>query len=647
MLQLIRHRGPDDEGWVAVGESGMAVGGGRDTPLECFASALPYAPCQGAVVPADAWLAIGHRRLSILDVSPGGHQPMSYRNGRYWVAFNGEIYNHDELRRTLEALGHRFISHSDTEVLLASYAEWGQDCLPRFQGMFSFVLVDRVAKTFFAARDRFGIKPLYYWVSPFGTLAFASEIKQFTALPGWSPVINGQRAYDFLAWSILDHTDETLFQGVYQLLPGTSIHLDLSRPLAVSPGTRLASDQWYRLAGADFDGSFDTAATLFRDHFEDAVRAHLHADVPVGSCLSGGLDSSSIVCMANRILVRDTGSADQHVFSSCAKVKRFDEREYIEEVVRSTSVAPHYLYPDLDDLFGQLDELTWHQDEPFGSTSIYAQWSVFAAARSSGVKVMLDGQGADELLAGYPIFFGANYARLLRQGRWLALAHEIRETTRLHGYGAVWAARYLANTCLPQGLRDALRALSGKATATPAWLDVGRLGATPRDPFRAAASGPMSVRSLSLQQLQGSNLQMLLHWEDRDSMAHSIEARVPFLDHRLVEFVVGLPDGHKIADGVTKRVLREGLRGVLPERIRTRMSKLGFATPEEHWVCRDQPDRFRRAVADAVSVCGGLLTPAARDFAEEVIASRRPFDFSIWRMISFARWVDVFSVRLP
>jgi asparagine synthase (glutamine-hydrolysing) len=512
--------------------------------------------------------------------------------------------------------------------------------------MFAFVLFDRVAQTLFVARDRLGIKPLYYWVSPERTLALASEIKQFSALPGWSPTVNGQRAYDFLAWSILDHTDETLFQGVYQLPPGASLQLDLGSPLAVDPGGRLDSTQWYLLAGRPFEGSFADAASVFREKFEDAVRSHLRADVPVGSCLSGGLDSSSIVCMANMILRHESAAETQHVFSSCSRIKRFDEREYVEEVVRQTGVAAHYLYPDLGDLFQQLDQLTWHQDEPFGSTSIFAQWSVFAHARASGVKVMLDGQGADEQLAGYPIFFGANFTKLLRQLHWLEFAREMQASSRLHGYGATWAARYLVNALLPQSLRDIIRALAGRETAAPRWLDVARLGAIPRDPFRMSSEGPLSIHSLSLQQLTGSNLQMLLHWEDRDSMAHSVEARVPFLDHKLVEFVLGLPDDFKISRGVTKRVLREGLRDVLPEAIRNRMSKLGFATPEEHWVKQEQPERFRQAVADAVETCRGILRADALQFADDVIAGRRPFDFSVWRMISFARWIDRFGLRM-
>lgn len=648
MMSTIRHRGPDDEGWVTLHGDALAAvaGGGADTPPACFDASLPYAPAADAVPPTqEVRVALGHRRLSILDVSPAGHQPMSFGDGRYWIVFNGEIYNHRALRAQLQDLGHDFVSHTDTEVVLAAYAEWGQVCLDRFDGMFAFVLVDRTAGNAFIARDRFGIKPLYYWLTPDRSLAIASEIKQFTVLPGWRPRVNGQRAYDFLAWSLLDHTDETMFVGVYQLPPGHSLSIDLSGRMWGQADGSLATRAWYRLKAAPFEGDLATAAESFRTLFAASVGSHLHADVPVGSCLSGGLDSSSIVCMADRVL-RGQGATTttQCVFSSCSVLKRFDEREWVEEVVRHTGVQAQYVYPDVADLFRDLDRITWHQDEPFGSTSIFAQWSVFALAADAKVKVMLDGQGADEQLAGYPEHHGANFGVLFRQFHWLELGREMSATTALHQRSYFWAMQYLANAVMPSRARHVLRRLAGKEKVTPAWLDIERLGARPSDPMRRADDGPLSVSELSYQQLTRSNLQMLLHWEDRDSMAHSIEARVPFLDHHLVEFVLGLTDSFKLHRGVTKRVLREGLKGVLPEAIRLRTSKLGFATPEEYWVREQAPDVFRQAVRDAIDVSDGILRRNATTVADEIIAGRRPFDYSLWRMISFAAWLKRFDV---
>lgn len=647
MINAIRHRGPDDEGWAAFyDDMAVVTGGGADTPQASFASALPYAPRRDATMPQNAMVAIGHRRLSILDLAPSGHQPMCFAAGRYWIVFNGEIYNHLELRSKLTGLGHEFVSQSDTEVILAAYAQWGEGCLEHLDGMFAFVLVERLCKRVFVARDRFGIKPLYYWVTPQGTLAFASEIKQFSALPGWRAAINGQRAYEFLAWSILDHTDETMFRGVFQVPPGSFVALDLNGLPQASPNGRLEVTRWYRLTARLYDGDLASAAQRFDEIFAHSVRTHLRADVPVGSCLSGGLDSSSIVCMADRILRSEGAAVTQHAFSSCSSIKRFDEREYIEEVVRHTGVQAHYVYPDLSDLLRELDRITWHQDEPFGSTSIFAQWSVFALAADAKVKVMLDGQGADEQLAGYPEYHGANFGSLFRQLHWIELVREMMATTAMHDRSSIWAVQYLANAVLPAPVRHVLRRLSGKEKAKPAWLNLDRLGARPADPMRRQEGQPPSVRELSYQQLTRSNLQMLLHWEDRDSMAHSIEARVPFLDHHLVEFVLGLPDSFKLHRGVTKRVLREGLTGILPDAIRLRTSKLGFATPEEYWVREQAPDIFRQAVSDAIDASDGILLQEASSMADDIIAGRRPFDFSLWRMISFAAWLKRFGVAM-
>jgi asparagine synthase (glutamine-hydrolysing) len=574
---------------------------------------------------------------------------MSTSDLRCWIVYNGEIYNYLELREELGALHHAFHSPSDTEVILAAYRHWGLDCLSRFNGMFAFILLDRSKKTLFAARDRFGIKPLYYWIAPDGLIAFGSEIKQFSMLPGWRPRINGQRAYDFLNWAVSDHTDETLFEGVFQLRGGEAMELDLSgqRPPSVRPGERLPTYRWYHLNPRPFSGSFEDAGVEFRRLFSDSVRLRLRADVPVGSCLSGGLDSSSIVCVVNGLLRERDANALQKTFSACSDVKRFDEREYIDEVVRHTGTDARYVYPQIDDLFALLDDITWHQDEPFGSTSIFAQWLVFRLAAEARVKVMLDGQGADEQLAGYHNYFAPHLGSLLRRLRWRALFREVRAASRLHGYPASWGLKQALNNVLPEIIRQPLRRLAGKPGVSVPWVDLARLGAAPSDPFLDAGTAKSeTVQQMSRTQLAATALPMLLHWEDRDSMAHSVEARVPFLDYRLVEFVLGLPDDYKIGGGLTKRVLRQGMRGILPERVRTRVDKLGFVTPEEIWIRKQGPDLFRRAMRETVDSSAGAVKPEALALLDDTIGGKRPYDFLIWRIISFGRWVRRFNVAI-
>jgi asparagine synthase (glutamine-hydrolysing) len=645
MQAAVRHRGPDDEGVACFGPAAARAYGGPDTPEAVYASALPYAPARGPVDARGARLGLAHRRLAILDLSPAGHQPMCTRDRDCWIVFVGEIYNYLELREELARLGESFSSRCDTEVILAAWRAWGRDCVSRFNGMFAFVLYDRARNQLFAARDRFGVKPLYYWISPDGLVALASEIKQFCGLPGWKPRLNGQRAYDFLNWSVQDHTDETLFADVYQLRGGESLELDLDGRVP-GPGARLPVTRWYDLRPAPFTGTLADAGEEFRRLLTDSVRLRLRADVPVGSCLSGGLDSSSIVCLANGLLRGQDAHALQHTFSACSTVRRYDERDYIDEVARHTGVAAHHVYPALDQLFPLNDRITWHQDEPFASTSIYAQWQVFGLAAAHGVKVMLDGQGADEQLAGYHSFFAPRFRGLLAGLRWPTLWREMRDARSLHGYRGGWGLQHALGGLLPEALRQPLRRLAGRPGTASPWLDAGRLGAAPRDPYLAAgAARAPSVQAMSRSQLLATSLPMLLHWEDRDSMAHSIEARVPFLDYRLVEFVLGLPDEYKIAGGLTKRVLREGMRGVLPEKVRNRTDKLGFETPEEVWLRTEGSDRFRGALREAVDAGGGIIRPQALKELEDMIAGARPFSFLIWRLISFGTWMRVFSLR--
>jgi len=643
MTDAVRYRGPDDEGAVVFSAGTMTATafGGIDTPQAVYKTPFAYAPRQQSGSDQDVIAALGHRRLSILDVSAAGHQPMCTADGRFWVIHNGEIYNYLELRAELESQGHSFVSHTDTEVILASYRAWGEECLRRFNGMFAFVLVDREAGRVFAARDRFGVKPLYLWRSARGLVAMASEIKQFTVLPEWSPTVNGQRAYDFLNWGLMDHTDETLFEGVRQLRGGESLLCSL-KDLLVGPPIK----RWYHLAPQSFEGDMKAAAEKFLSLFTDSVRLRLRSDVPVGSCLSGGLDSSAIVCVMNGLLRRHSAAARQKTFSSCSKIDRFDERQYIDEVVRQTGADAHYVYPSLGDLFETLDQLTWTQDEPFGSTSIYAQWNVFRLAAEHQVKVMLDGQGADEQLAGYHAYFAPHLGRFFREGQWAGLWRELRRLRTIHGYPMSWGIKQLLDNVLPEVARQRLRLLAGKAGSTVSWLDMKRLGAVSQDPFAAAgAAKARMIQAMSRAQIGATSLPMLLHWEDRNSMAHSIEARVPFLDYRLVEFVLGLPDEYKIADGMTKRVMREGLRGVLPELVRARLDKLGFATPEEVWMKEDDPDLFRRAVRNAVNLSSGIIGPDAGSLFEKIVEGKRSFSFLVWRLISFGVWMRTFAVR--
>jgi asparagine synthase (glutamine-hydrolysing) len=605
MNGVVRHRGPDDEGFAFFAEGASRV-------------------------------ALGHRRLSIVDLSAAGHQPMYSADRGLGIIYNGEVYNWIELRAELEKEGARFTTRSDTEVLLEAYRHWGERCLDRFNGMFAFILVDWPRRRIFAARDRFGVKPLYYWLSPRGQLAFASEIKQFGVLEGWRPVLNGQRAYDFVNWGLFDHTAETLFRDVRQLRGGEYVSASLEEL-----GKGVEPRRWYRLAPRPTESD---AVRAYRELLEDSVRLRLRADVPVGSCLSGGLDSSSIVCVANLALRSAGAQSVQRTFSARSSDPRFDEGRFIDAVLQHTGVPNAQVDPPAARLFDELPELTWHQDEPFGSTSIYAQSEVFKLAAENGVKVMLDGQGADEQLAGYPSFHAARFGNLARGLHLATLLGEMRAVSRRLPRRQV--AAYAVSSLLPEALRQVLRRIGNRASTQNPCLDMAKLGARAMDPFLAHGANAASVEALSISQLLYTSLPMLLHWEDRDSMQHSIEARVPFLDYRLVELTLGLAEEEKLSGGVTKRVLREAMRGVLPEEVRARTDKIGFATAEEQWLRREHADAFRAAMQQAVEASQGILRPAALEHLEEIIAGQRPFSYLPWRMISFGAWMRRFDVKL-
>jgi len=615
-IDVVAHRGPDGSGWRVFDSAAGPV-------------------------------ALGHRRLSIIDLSEAARQPMAYADERYWIVYNGEIYNYLELRDELEAAGHRFRTQSDTEVLLAALAQWGAAALGSLVGMFAFILWDTAEQSIFAARDAFGVKPLYVFATPQG-VAFASEIKQLIGLSGFSARLNIARAYDFLSSGIMEHTDGTLFEGVRQLRGGECVRLDLRR---WKLGEDLPIRRWYRiLEPGTLDISEREAADRFRALLADSVRIHLRSDVPVGTCLSGGLDSSSIVCLMARELEAAGDGAQVNSVSACYDERSVDERQYMEAVVERTRSIPHWCYPRFEDAFALAEQITWHQDEPYGSTSIFAQWCVFDAARRAGLKVMLDGQGADEQLAGYHGCFPYYFAGLIRQRRFTTLLCAMLQRRSWHGVSFAEQARMFLVPLLPAKLARWLRR-ERQISVQHNWL-AGEalrphLGRSPLETAREGIGLPpiAGIGDLCVVLTQSSNLAMLLHWEDRNSMAHGIEARVPFLDHRLVEFAIGLGDRHKIVGGDTKRVLRRAMSGILPEKIRQRRDKLGFSTPEETWFRGPLREAVRGGVEQTLERYPGLLNPhGVRAHVADMIEGRRPVDFSLWRIINLGIWGRVFAV---
>jgi asparagine synthase (glutamine-hydrolysing) len=582
MLAQLAHRGPDGRG--TYGEPGVAL---------------------------------GHLRLAIIDLSDAGLQPFASEDGRLQLIHNGEVYNYVELRRELEARGHRFRSQTDTEVILEAYREWGERCVERFNGMWAFAIWDSHERRLFVSRDRFGVKPLYYRLEG-ERLAFASEPR---ALRGDGLEPNLRAIRDYLEQSYLDHTQETFFAGVRSLPPAHNLVFD-SRGLRV--------DRYWRLEPGEAPA--DPAAAV-RETFLDSIRLHLRSDVPVGTCLSGGIDSSAIA-----VAVAHVGVRAQKTVTAYFEDRGFDERPFAEAIVERTGAEPHWVSFSAQELVSDLPAIVEAQGEPFGSTSMAAQWYVMRAARAAGLKVMLDGQGGDEVLAGYRAAYGYRLADLLTSGRLGDLRDELRAFRSQHGANAVVAAGTLARPFLPARL-EALGRARLKGSASLVHRD---LPSAQAEHPNGSATMPDRLRSYLLL-LQRRGLRELLRYEDRNSMAHSLEARVPFLDHRLAELLFSLDARRLIDRGRTKAVLREALADLLPEQVRDRRDKLGFVTPEGRWL--------RDALGDLAADVFASRSFAERGWVDAAAARRRlerhrsgdvEAGMEIWRALNLELWARTF-----
>ena len=530
MLQVQRHRGPDGRGL----HSG------------------PHA-------------VLGHSRLAIIDLSDAGRQPMCDRLGRYWITFNGEIYNHVELRRELREIGHNFQGKCDTEVLLKAFQEWGELAVGRFRGMYAFAIWDAQEKRLFAARDPLGIKPFHYAVTGTGDLAFASELKALLPLIE-ERSINQALASAYLAWNLLDHEPtETFIKEIKRLAPGHMLIWEPGRKISLSRFWKFPLSRVPETTSADRERWISG----FREQLEETLALHLRSDVPIGTCLSGGLDSSAIVCLANQQL-RQSGRwrrAWQNTFSAVFDEPELDERRYIRSVVEATGCKPHFITPAGESLREDLETWLWHQDEPVANTNPYAHFCVARLARANGIKVLLDGQGADEQLAGYRKFIPLYLRQLWKAGQPARAAWE--------------ALRFFSSPDLLRTIRwtDGRRYLFGN----PA--EIARLWPAENRPARPAAlglGGSMAERIAA--DLTQFSLPLLLRYEDRNTMAFGVEARVPFVDYKLVEWIANVPVDLRLRGGWTKWILRQALADVLPVEVQRRKSKLGFSTPESAWL---------------------------------------------------------------
>jgi len=578
--RIMRHRGPDDEGLFA-----------------------------------DAACALGHRRLAIIDLSRDGRQPFASQGGRFQLVFNGEIYNYLELRGELAAKGHVFRTKTDTEVLLAAWLEWGPDCLPRFNGMFAFAVYDTQARALFLARDRCGVKPLYYAVVG-GTFYFASEIKALLAVPGLSRAVDAQALFDYLAYNRTDVADETFLAAVRKLPKGCRMAVDAG-------GTRIAR-WWDPMAFLDarLDVPLETARRTVEELVVSAMTLRMRSDVPVGSCLSGGLDSSTMVGILFDRLHAPQGYP---CFTAAFPGHAVDETAHVDDLRRRYPFESLRTFPTGASCLDNLRDLAWHNDEPTTGAAIYAQYEVMRLARQHGVTVLLDGQGGDEGFAGYQYLHGFNLYGLWRRGNAPGLVRELakvvvrrQDRSSLTTFGYLVLPRALRKAALraasPFLSRDFFKAHADKSLITREFFDAGDLNA-------------------ALARHYQYKLEHLLRTEDRNSMAFSVESRVPFLDYRLVEYLLGLSGSFKIRDGETKYLQKLALAAYATPGIVARKDKIGFTTPMDAWL-RAAPwqELARRSYATVRAAYPGVFDAAPS------------FDKSghCWKIIQLALFSDLF-----
>lgn len=616
MTGTIAHRGPDGQGLAILGKFEGALSGQRFEHRET----------------AHAWnVGLGHRRLAIIDLSDDGLQPFFYGPHQVLV-FNGEIYNYIELREELEKLGLSFSTKTDTEVACAVLATWGEAGLHRMRGMWAMAWVDTKSGVVTLSRDRYGIKPLYFCRTSSGGLAFGSEAKQLLPFIGQKPRANLVMAADFLGYGISDHRPETFFAGVSELMAGELCTFNLQTGEFSSPRA------WYQLRSTNVSGTPMQIKAEFKSIFQSSIREHLRADVPIGSCLSGGLDSSSVVATVYELDQEKRN--EQLAFTFIPELEELSEQKYIVPFLRGKNIRQVQVSPRSQNLFDDIAALVFHQDFPFASTSMFAQWSVFKAARQNQVKIMLDGQGADEILGGYHSFFKMHLYSLFRSLKWRQLYAQVR-ALKVHGYGIRFALESVALGAMPHWLEAPLRKLTG----TGCQENYFSLAKT-RNPRSYSAHSIKNMADLSRDQIQRSNLPMLLRFEDRNSMAHGIEARVPFLDHRLVEYSLGLPDDLRINGGETKSILRETMSDQLPQEISRRIDKMGFVSPEETWLKQSGPQAIE-LLTEIQRECAVIMKPQLVTDFTDFIHGKRGYNQAFWRAICYGLWRRRFNVELP
>ena len=603
MSSVIAHRGPDDQGQYFAGGVGLAF-----------------------------------RRLAILDISPSGHQPMIASDGMHVLVFNGEIFNYVELRAELSGLGHTFSSSGDSAVLLAAYRQWGTRCVEKFVGMFAFCIHDVGRGTLFLARDRFGVKPLYLLRSPRG-LAFASELKSIRASGLWNGKLNESKFASLLVQQrvdSLDETEDTFLADVVQL--------PAAHWLEVTPDRRETLSRYWALPDRAGELPRDPLAE-FAQLFDDSMQLQMRSDVPVGVMLSGGMDSSTIACTMAR-LVGSVAERDEPLHAFCYESAEFDESVQLKDTASLAGVILHRYTPDPGEVWAEMRRVLWYHDEPVHSASVLMGFGLYRTAAEQGVRVVLGGQGADEVIGGYPYLFEHMLVSHALSGRIPTMLAEARSLAHPAGQQPMQSIVFrtlqrVRAHLMAQSSGYRTLAMARRLAEAPGWEYVsGDFGL--RAKGNTSSAGAQDLRS-QLRIAAGSTpLPSYLRVEDRNAMAHSVEGRVPFLDHRLAEFCVALPPQWQMTRGWNKYVLREAMRERLPESVVNRRVKFGFPTSVRSWFAGPLAAAARSLILDGpLRATGWVKMDRIEAALEKQVRGEGDFSDILFNAAQLTHWLSL------
>lgn len=644
MMQTISHRGPDDEGFMLCSDDELITVGSETTPKDSWAAGYRYSPQKNiSELNNNFHLAFGHRRLSIIDLSPAGHQPMCSGNGDLWITFNGEIYNYLELKEELKIKGHQFFTNTDTEVVLNAYIEWGSDCLSRFNGMWAFVIYDKNKKELFGARDRFGVKPFYYYRDA-DILAFASEQKALVKLPFVKTGINPKAVFDFFIKDEIELEEEGMFKNILELFPSHAFRFSLQN-------NEWQSWKYYSLKTNESSEVFNPAKLSeitehTRQLLVNAVALRMRSDVAVGSCLSGGIDSSAIVGIINHLLSQDATiniGSRLKLFTASFNNPEVDESNWAKLMVDQTGAQWNQTFPTSTQLFSDLENLIYSQDIPIWSTSTYAQYRVMQSAKENGIKVVLDGQGGDELFAGYEHHYPYHWKGLMKNFKISEAVKEMKSRDSLVNISGAFLKTYLKQQGikqLPASLQLQLNYFYFKDLH---YLNADFLQANQSQLNNNKGNKINSLNGMLANEFYNSRLKTYLKCEDRCSMWHSVESRTPFADDiNLIEYGFQIPGAYKIHNGITKFILREAAQNFIPAAIKNRKDKMGYNIPHNQWIT-EMKDQLQPIFDDSLKDFINVKS-LQKNYEQMFNIADKPYDSRVFKFISFAIWKKQFKL---